>query len=275
MPTLIHPELSYQVRGAMFETYNILGPLLPEAMYRNALCHELQQRGLRCEMERPFHVSYEGEQVGLYYVDLWVEQGKILIELKVAPQIEPLHQAQAISYLKTTNADLAIVANYGDAAFQDQRLPNYVRGKQAEHCWQPQPFGDWPHADLLTTLHHACSRVHATLGPGFIHQVYRRAVLIELRRQGVGFELVRHLPITYKGQTLGEHPVRLIIPDGRIALAVFALQADDEARRIAQLQAYLRQLRLTVGVLANFHGTKLQFQLVRVKEQQRIGERNE
>ena len=268
MATLIHPELSYQARGAMFETYNILGPLLPEAMYRNALCHELRLRGLRCEMERPFQVFYEGEQVGLYYVDLWVEEGKILIELKVAPQIEPLHQAQAISYLKTTDADLAIVANYGDAVFQDHRLPNFVRGKQAEIHWQPQPFGDWPHADLLTTAHHACYRVHATLGPGFLHQVYRRAVMIELRRQGAGFELVKHLAISYKGQELGQHPVRLIILAGRIALAVFALQSDDEARRVKQLQAYLRQLRLPVGALANFHETKLQFKLVRVEERQ-------
>ena len=53
--------------------------------------------------------------MGLYYVDVWIEDGKILLELKVAPAIAPIHKAQAISYLKVTDADLAIVANYGVA----------------------------------------------------------------------------------------------------------------------------------------------------------------
>ena len=39
-------ELTYQIRGAIFDVYNTLGPGLLESVYEEALCFELQQRGL-------------------------------------------------------------------------------------------------------------------------------------------------------------------------------------------------------------------------------------
>ena len=87
MAKLIHPELSYQVRGVLLDVYNTLGPLLKESYYRDAIGIGLQQRGLVCEVEKGFEVYYQEERVGLYYVDVWIEAGKILLELKVAPQI--------------------------------------------------------------------------------------------------------------------------------------------------------------------------------------------
>lgn len=55
------------------------------------------------------------------------------------PAIEPVHKAQAISYLKVTDADLAIVVNYGDASLVDERLPNFLRDRHPEFSWQPRP----------------------------------------------------------------------------------------------------------------------------------------
>ena len=162
MSELIYPELSYQVRGVLLEVSNTLGPMLKEAYYRDAIGIGLKKRGLARELEKGFEVFYQGERVGLYYrhptsvvipltgfrtlsgvfcdtnhlgylyVDAWLENGKILLELKVAPTIEPLHQAQAISYLKVTDADLAIVANYGGASLEDKRLPNFLRQRWPE-----------------------------------------------------------------------------------------------------------------------------------------------
>ena len=102
----IHKDLSYAVRGVLFDVYNKLGPLLPEKFYQEAVEFGLTKRGITCQREKEFEVYYRGQRVGLYYVDLWIEEGKIILELKVAPEITPLHRAQAISYLKVTDADL-------------------------------------------------------------------------------------------------------------------------------------------------------------------------
>jgi GxxExxY protein len=131
MPRLIHRELSYEVRGVLF-VYNALGPMLKEEYYRDAIALGLEARSVPCQVEKPFEVYYEGERVGLYYVDVWVDNGKMLLEIKVAPGIEPVHKAQALSYLRVTDADLAIVVNYGGPSLQDERLPNFLRDKQPE-----------------------------------------------------------------------------------------------------------------------------------------------
>lgn len=264
MTKLVHPELSYEVRGVLFHVYNTLGPMLKEEYYRDAIALGLERRGIGCEPEKAFEVYYRDQRVGLYYVDVWVEGGKILLELKVAPAIEPLHKAQAISYLKVTDADLAIVVNYGDASLVDERLPNFVRDRQAEFSWQPRPVGrDSLYPDLVNVIQRACHRVHFTLGPGFLHQVYRRATMIELHHSELNYDYIKRLPVEYEGHLLGHMPVRLIRVEDKVLLATFALRTAQEAL-IQQLKAHLRRLELKLGLLANFCGTRLAITPVRI-----------
>jgi GxxExxY protein len=264
MVKLIHPELSYEVRGVLLNVYNALGPMLPEAYYQDAIALGLKERGIACTLEKSFEVYYEGERVGLYYVDTWIESGKILLELKVTPTIEPLHKAQAISYLKVSGADLAIVANYGGPSLEDQRLPNFLPENPSEFRWEARPTASrLPHAELINRILYACHRVHCVLGPGFLHQVYRRATLTELRRSGLGYDYVKKLPVEYKGCILGHQDVRLILVEDKVLLATFALQRTTDALS-QKLKAHLRQMKLRLGILANFHDTALSVKVVRV-----------
>ncbi len=265
MPKLVHPELSYQVRGVLLDVYNTLGPMLKEDYYRDAIVIGIKKRGVACEPEKDFEVYYEGERVGLYFVDVWIDSGKILLELKVAPAIEPIHEAQAISYLKVTDADLAIVVNYGGPSLEDERLPNFLRDKQPAFVWQAQPVAQGLlYPDLVNAIQRACHHVHFTLGPGFLHQVYRRATMIELRRSGLNYNYIKELPVEYEGQLLGYRDVRLILVEGKVLLATFALRRTDETMA-EQLKAHLRRQGLKLGLMANFYDIKLSTTPVRVK----------
>ena len=263
MGKLVHPELSYRVRGVLLDVYNTLGPMLKEEYYRDAIALGIEKRGVACEAEKGFELYYEGERVGLYYVDIWIEGGKMLLELKVEPAIEPVHKAQAISYLKVTDADLAIVVNYGGPSLEDERLPNFLRDQKPEFVWKPQPavqgLPDW-----VNDIQRACHRVHFVLGPGFLHQVYRRATMIELRRSGLDYDYIKQLPVEYEGHLLGYQDVRLILVGDKVLLATFALRRTDDAVA-EQLKAHLRRLGLKLGLLANFYGTRLAITPVRVK----------
>ncbi|MFQ5344180.1 MAG: GxxExxY protein [Anaerolineae bacterium] len=265
MSRLLHEELTYQVRGVLFDVYNTLGPMLKEDYYRDAIVLGLKKRGIACVPEKRFEVFYGDERVGLYDVDVWIESGKLLLELKVAPAIEPLHKGQAISYLKVTDADLAMVVNYGGPSLEAERLPNFLRDKQPEFVWQPQPFGQGLlYPELVNAIQRACHRVHFTLGPGFLHQVYRRATMIELRRSELNYRYIKQLPVVYEGEILGHQDVRLILVEGKVLLATFALRRTDNVLA-EQLKARLRRLDLELGLLANFHGTRLAVTPVRVK----------
>ena len=94
MSKLVHPELSYQVRGVLLDVYNTLGPMLKEEYYRDAVVLGLDKRQIACQPEKAFEVYYEDQRVGLYYVDVWIAGGKLLLELKVAhPGKKTLDQA--------------------------------------------------------------------------------------------------------------------------------------------------------------------------------------
>ena len=265
MAKLVHPELSYQVRGVLFHVYNALGPMLKETYYEDAVVIGLEKRGIACESQKAFEVYYEGERVGLYYVDVWIEGGKLLLEIKVAHAIEPIHKAQAISYLKVTDADLAVVVNYGGPSLEDERLPSFLRNKQPEFVRQPQPVAhELLYPDLVNAIQRACHRVHFTLGPGFLHQVYRRATVIELRRSGLNYDYIKQLPIEYEGQLLGYQGVRLILVEDKVLLATFALRGSNDVMA-EQFKAHLRRLGLKLGLLANFYDTRPTVTPVRVR----------
>ena len=264
MATIIHKELSYRVRGVLLDVHNSLGPMLPERFYQDAVALGLEQEGIGCQTEMAFEVHYRDVRVGLYLVDVWIDDGKILLELKVTPQILPIHKAQALSYLKVTNADLAVVVSFGAKSLHDIRLPNYLRDRVADPLWEDRPLaGDLLYPELTSDLFKVLHRVHHELGPGFLHQVYRRAVMVELASREINYEYIKEIPVYYRDHHLGMQPARLILADGKVLLATVAVQDLDEVMQ-AQLRARLRHMGLQLGLLANFAGTALQIAAIRV-----------
>ena len=263
MSKIIHKELSYAVRGVLLDVHKSLGPMLPEKFYQEAVVIGLEAKRITCQMERPFEVYYRRQRVGLYYVDIWIEGGKIVLELKVAPEITNLHRAQAISYLKVTGADLAIVVNFGAKLLADERLPNFLRDRPVDFEWQRRPITtDMPYPDLSNRLLEVCHRVHFELGPGFLHQVYRRAAMVELQHQDLEYRYIKQIPVTYQGQHLGLQDARLILVSNKILLATVAVKEVNEALK-ATLRARLNLLDLQFGLLTNFNGTRLEAVVVR------------
>ncbi len=259
----LHKKLSYAVRGVLFDVHNKLGPNLPEKFYNDAVIIGLRAANIRCQAEKQFNVEYRGVEVGRYYVDVWIEDGKMLLELKVAPKLLPIHRAQAISYLKVTDADVAFVVNFGQASLVDERLPNFVRNKEVDFKWRAETADpDWLYPELVNELLSVLHRVHVEMGAGFIHYVYRRAVIAELQERGIGHEYIKETPIYYKGEHLGNQPTRLVYVAKKVLVAAVAVAALDETMK-AELKARMKHLGVQLGILANFNSTQLEFLVVR------------
>lgn len=257
MTKIIHKQLSYDVGRVLRDIHKELGPGLPEKFYQKAVTYGLQKQGIACIPEKQFEVFYRGILAGRYYVDHWVGDGKIILELKVAPEIEGVHKAQAISYLKVTNADVAIVVNFGTEWLQDKRFPNFVRDKVVDFQWKPRfPKNNMLYPELSNRLFEVLHRVHFTLGPGFIHRVYRQATRIELRLQGLQHEYINEIPIYYDGQLLGVQKIYIVKVENKILLGIFAVKAIDEPMK-ATMKARLKHLGVKLGFLVNFYGERL------------------
>lgn len=263
MTNLIHKELSYTVRGALMDVHNKLGPSLPESFYQDAVTHGLKARGITCIPEKPVEVIYRNRSVGKYAVDHWLEDGKILLELKVAPKIMPIHQAQTLSYLKLTKADLAIIANFGTQSLQDKRLPYFFQEKMPKFQWQPTPLAkDTLYPELTNRLLETLHQVYFTLGTGYIHRVYRQAMMVELEYQGLGFERIYKIPVYYNQYFLGTQATQMFKIENKIVLGVFAVRMMSETMQ-GNMKARLQGLGMKLGILANFYGEKLGVTVVR------------
>ncbi len=114
-------ELTYQINGAVFEVNRVLGPGFLEKVYENALLVELRKRGLRAESQVPIKVKYKGEVVGDYFADLVVER-QVIIELKTVENLQNIHEAQMLNYLKATGMKIGLLVNFKHTKAEIKRM---------------------------------------------------------------------------------------------------------------------------------------------------------
>lgn len=112
-------EISYQVRKAIYEVYEELGPGLLESSYEFALKHELEMTGLKVESQVCLPIKYKDRILDNgYKLDLLVEE-KVIIELKSVEQIHKAHHKQLITYLRLSDLKLGILVNFNTDFLKD------------------------------------------------------------------------------------------------------------------------------------------------------------
>ena len=114
-------EITEKIIGCAYTVANALGYGYLEKVYENALRVELQAAGLQVAQQVRLEVQYRGVVVGEYVADLVVE-GQVLVELKCARQIDPIHIAQCLNYLKATGLPLSLLINFTDRRVQIKRI---------------------------------------------------------------------------------------------------------------------------------------------------------
>jgi GxxExxY protein len=110
---LVYEELSFQIRGAIYEVYNTLGPGFREETYKVAVIHELEQRGIPVAREVNFEIKYKDKVIDLYRADIVVD-GKVILELKSVDTLHPRHKAQLMSYRKASGLRVGMLVNFSD-----------------------------------------------------------------------------------------------------------------------------------------------------------------
>ena len=99
----------------------MLGPGFLEAIYEEALAHELTLRSIAYERQKLLTVNYKGLLLGEYRADLVIE-AKIILETKAMTTLTPAHESQALHYLSATGLRLALLLNFGRESLQMRRV---------------------------------------------------------------------------------------------------------------------------------------------------------
>jgi GxxExxY protein len=104
--------------------------------------------------------------------------------------------------------------------------------------------------------------VHKTIGPGLLESIYEKALCYELAQKSLSYKTQVTIPIIYKGSSLGEHRLDLVVEDAIIV----ELKAVDKVMPVyeAQLLSYLRLTNMKLGLLINFNMEVLRRGLKRI-----------
>jgi len=117
-------ELTQQIIGCAFKVHNTLGPGFLEKVYENALRIELEKHGLKVRQQEPIRVTYDGQLVGEFYADLWV-QDRIVVELKASQVLVKQHEVQLVNYLTATGISTGLLLNFGPSMQVKRKFREY------------------------------------------------------------------------------------------------------------------------------------------------------
>lgn len=111
MVEIVYPQLSYTIVGILFDIHKRLGGNFEEKYYQRAVEKLLIKHDIKFSKELKANPSFEGENIGKYFLDFLIED-RLILELKAVPELLPIHFRQVKSYLKVKQLRLGIIANF-------------------------------------------------------------------------------------------------------------------------------------------------------------------
>jgi GxxExxY protein len=109
---MIESKSTEQIIGAAIEVHKHWGPGLYEEVYERSMSHELRLRNMVFETQVKLPLVYKGERVGDdLRLDLIV-QATVVVELKSVRALEPIHEAQLLTYMKLTKCRVGLLINF-------------------------------------------------------------------------------------------------------------------------------------------------------------------
>jgi GxxExxY protein len=105
-------DVARQVVDSAIEVHRVLGPGLLETTYEHCLAHELGLRRIVVARQVPLPLVYKGEKLDAgYRIDL-VVGAAVVVEVKCATALAPIHEAQLLTYLRLSGRRLGLLINF-------------------------------------------------------------------------------------------------------------------------------------------------------------------
>jgi GxxExxY protein len=126
-----HNDLTQRIIGCAIAVHKALGPGFLEKVYEEAMCLELSHGGLRYHRQKIVPLSYRHQQIGIHRLDLVIEN-TVVVELKAISELDDIHYATVISYLKASGLPLALLLNFAHPVLATRRFANSLLKLNAE-----------------------------------------------------------------------------------------------------------------------------------------------
>lgn len=120
---LKYGDITEKIIGCAYEVHKFLGNGFQEVIYQRALALEMHNAKLDFSREVEQQIFYKDykEEIGTRRADFIVE-GKVLVELKAIVQLEDVHLAQILNYLKAYKFEVGLLINFGSKSMNFKRV---------------------------------------------------------------------------------------------------------------------------------------------------------
>ena len=109
---LFDGETTERIIGAAIEVHKNLGPGLLESAYEECLYYELVGMDFDVERQKELPIVYKGKKLAaMYRIDLLINR-QVMVEIKSCKRLEPIHDAQLLTYLKMSNLRYGLLLNF-------------------------------------------------------------------------------------------------------------------------------------------------------------------
>ena len=121
-------EITYEIRGAIYNVYRALGPGLLESVYEEAMVYELEKKGLKVERQKEVPIHYDGHLLKTQLrLDLLVED-RVVVELKSVKEMQDVFFKQTRTYLRLLDLNVGILVNFNTDDILNDSIHRVVNG---------------------------------------------------------------------------------------------------------------------------------------------------
>ena len=107
-------EISKLVLNACIKVHKVLGPGLLESAYEACLFYELKKLGLDVKRQVSLPLQYEDVFIDCAYIADLIINDLVIIEIKAVKNLDDIHMAQILSYLRISNLKLGLLINFNE-----------------------------------------------------------------------------------------------------------------------------------------------------------------
>ena len=116
---LFEGKITEKIIELAIEVHRHLGTGLLESAYEECLCFELKLHDLSFERQKPLPLKYKSIELDCgYRIDILVED-KVIVELKCVDKINPIHEAQLLTYLRLSDKKVGLILNFYVSLMKD------------------------------------------------------------------------------------------------------------------------------------------------------------
>ncbi|MEK6568147.1 MAG: GxxExxY protein [Candidatus Omnitrophota bacterium] len=119
----LYGDLTDKIIELAVKIHKKLGPGFIERIYEKALLYELKNADIEFKNQNIVKVRYDNTELGEQRVDFILED-KVIIELKCVAELNEIHTAQLLSYLKTADKKVGLILNFSKSKLEIKRVMN-------------------------------------------------------------------------------------------------------------------------------------------------------